>query len=214
MAGRTQQRAHSPVDVWPAFGDTMLAFLLVLMLLLIFQIATNIEIVSEIGLNEQIHDDQQKVAAVVRSLKQHYSAIEISAPDGNAHEITLGSEALFESASSELSQSGRALLSDLVRQIVQADLKSLKEVTVKGHTDDVAIRNQRFASNWELSTARATEVVRFLTGEVSGGSRIDPRRVTLVAAGYGEFRPIDPNRRQRNRRIELRLVYTNQLTPL
>jgi flagellar motor protein MotB len=210
MSRRLGNRNSDREDVWPAFGDTMLAFLLVLMLLLVFQVARNIQIVSGIGLIEQIQADQNKVADAVLSLKHRYGAIEISPPDGNAQEITLGSEALFESGSAELSAHGRELLSELVRQIVAAKVRTLKEITVKGHTDDVAIRNSDFASNWELSTARATRVVRFLTGESGTGTGIDPRTVTMVAAGYGQFRPIDPQNKQRNRRIELRLVYTNR----
>jgi flagellar motor protein MotB len=203
-------RGYDRDDVWPAFGDTMLSFLLVLMLLLVFQVGTNIEIVSGIALNHQIQEDQQKVANVVSILKNRYGAIAISPPDGNAQEITMGSEALFQSGSAELSEPGRALLSALVQQVIDSRLQTLKEITVKGHTDDVAIQNERFASNWELSTARATQVVRFLTGEGTGGTGINPRRVTFVAAGYSEFRPIDRADRQKNRRIEIRLVYTNR----
>lgn len=188
----------------------MLAFLLVLMLLLVFQVARNIQIVAGIGLIEQIQTDQKKVSDAVVALKRRYGAIEISPPDGNAQEITLGSEALFESGSAELSDRGRRILSDLVRRIVAANVRTLKEITVEGHTDDIAIRNADFASNWELSTARATRVVRSLTGDSDTATGIDPRNVTMVAAGYGEFRPIDPLHKQRNRRIELRLVYTNR----
>ena len=63
---------------------------------------------------------------------------------------------------------------------------------------------QRYASNWELSTARATTVVRFLQDK--GG--IDPKR--LIAAGYGDVHPVAPNdteqHRAQNRRIEIALI--------
>jgi chemotaxis protein MotB len=208
---RIRSRAGTDVrdDVWPAFGDTMLAFLLVVMLLLVFQVATNINIVSGIALARQIHTDQAKVEAVVAVLQQRYGAVSIKETDGNSQEITLGSEALFQSGRADFSASGSRILSELVQHIVDADIRTLKEITVKGHTDDVAIRNARFASNWELSTARATQVVRFLTGDGERHTGIDPRSVTLVAAGYGQFRPVDPADRSRNRRIEIRLVYTN-----
>jgi len=188
----------------------MLAFLLVLMLLFVFQVATNLNIVARNGLIDQIRRDQAKVKEAVSSLNRRYAAITISEPDGNSQEITLGSEALFETGNAELSDAGKELLSALVQQIVEADVRTLKEVTVKGHTDDLAIRTSRFPSNWELSTARATKVVRFLTGDGGRQTGIDPRRVTLVAAGYAEFRPIDKSDRTRNRRIELRLLYTNR----
>jgi chemotaxis protein MotB len=75
-----------------------------------------------------------------------------------------------------------------------------RQVHVIGHTDDVPI-HRKFASNWELSTARATAAVRFLQ-ERAG---VDPRR--LGALGYGEFHPAVPNTtaegRAKNRRIEV-----------
>jgi len=80
------------------------------------------------------------------------------------------------------------------------DQHTNRQVHVIGHTDDVPIR-RKFASNWELSTARATAAVRFLQ-ERAG---FDPRR--LGALGYGEFHPIASNStaegRAKNRRIEV-----------
>ena len=73
---------------------------------------------------------------------------------------------------------------------------------VDGHTDKRPISNPQFASNWELSTARAIAVVKFM---ISQG--VPPER--LVAAGYGEFQPLDNGDTDealaRNRRIELKL---------
>ena len=74
---------------------------------------------------------------------------------------------------------------------------------VDGHTDQVPIKTPRFPSNWELSTARAISVVKFL---VKHG--ISP--TNLAATGFGEFQPIDPRDSEeayiRNRRIELKLT--------
>ena len=74
-------------------------------------------------------------------------------------------------------------------------------VRVEGHTDDAPIRTPLFASNWELSTARATRVVQLLIER--GG--IDPGR--LSAAGYAEYRPritnSTPDARARNRRVDI-----------
>ncbi|MBE0597041.1 MAG: OmpA family protein, partial [Desulfuromonadales bacterium] len=82
-----------------------------------------------------------------------------------------------------------------------------KEIRIEGHTDNVPISSrlrQIFPSNWELSTARANNVVHFLQGEV----RIAGER--LSACGYGEFRPIasndTPEGRAQNRRIQIVLV--------
>jgi len=77
------------------------------------------------------------------------------------------------------------------------------KIHVIGHTDNVPIRN-RFASNWELSTARALAAVHFLT-EKAG---VDPRRVGAV--GYGEYRPLadnsTPEGRAKNRRIAITIL--------
>jgi chemotaxis protein MotB len=74
---------------------------------------------------------------------------------------------------------------------------------VDGHTDRVRIATERFPSNWELSSARAISVVKFLIAE-----GVPPERLT--AAGYGEFQPLDDRDdeigRRRNRRIELKLT--------
>jgi chemotaxis protein MotB len=77
-------------------------------------------------------------------------------------------------------------------------------VAVEGHTDNVPIHTAMFPSNWELSTARATTIVRYLIDRVG----FDPRR--LSATGFGEYRPeadnSTPEGRLRNRRVDLVLL--------
>ena len=74
---------------------------------------------------------------------------------------------------------------------------------VDGHTDRQPIRDAAFRSNWELSAARAISVIEFLTAQ-----GIAPEH--LAAAGFGEYRPIDPGDDEiayrRNRRIEFKLT--------
>lgn len=117
------------------------------------------------------------------------------------------SEVLFASGSAKLERRGKvqmahlaATLLDIARQIPD-DLKWI--LRVDGHTDTVPIRTPQFASNWELSTARAISVVRFLIQ-----SGVPPER--LAATGFGEFQPSDRRGDEiafrRNRRIELKLT--------
>lgn len=121
--------------------------------------------------------------------------------------FVFSSELLFASGTADLGADGRqqlvrfaATLRDLARRI-PADLDWV--LRVDGHTDRVPISNERYASNWELSTARALSVVRFLIEQ-----QIPPRR--LVAAGFGEHHPLDPGATPqalaRNRRIEFKLT--------
>jgi chemotaxis protein MotB len=110
-------------------------------------------------------------------------------------------EILFDSASAGLKPEGREVL----RQVGKAVAKSDKSLRVVGYTDNEALaKGAGFASNWELSTARATTVVRFLQEECG----LDPKR--LLAAGRGEWMPIATNStaagRQQNRRITITLV--------
>jgi chemotaxis protein MotB len=111
---------------------------------------------------------------------------------------------LFDSGEADLKPAGAAVLRKVAT--ILASHPTLK-IHVIGHTDNVRIRaaaRNRFPSNWELSTARATAAVRFLT-ENAG---VDPRR--LGAVGYGEFRPVadnsTPEGRARNRRIAITIL--------
>ena len=114
---------------------------------------------------------------------------------------------LFSSGSAEISGAGRENLrqiADLIRELV-SDIPDDVDwiLRVDGHTDSKPIQTVRFPSNWELSTARATSVVRFL---ISLG--VPEHR--LMAAGLGEFQPLasgeDSDTMQRNRRIEFKLT--------
>jgi chemotaxis protein MotB len=111
---------------------------------------------------------------------------------------------LFDSGEADLKPAGAAVLRKVAG--ILAAHPELK-IHVIGHTDNVPIKaaaRHRFPSNWELSTARATAAVRFLT-ENAG---VDPRR--LGAVGYGEFRPVADNAtaegRARNRRIAITIL--------
>ncbi|MDN5330939.1 MAG: chemotaxis protein MotB [Tepidanaerobacteraceae bacterium] len=104
-----------------------------------------------------------------------------------------------------LFDSGKANLKDEARQVLDEIAPVLKQsqrpIRVEGHTDNVPIHTREFPSNWELSTARAVNVVKYLI-EKHG---IPPRMIS--AAGYGEYHPIVPNdsekNRAQNRRVEI-----------
>ena len=103
----------------------------------------------------------------------------------------------FAVGSADLSAVAETIIAEVAGAVT--DIRNL--VRVEGHTDNVPISTARFASNWELSTARATAVVAFLIEQVG----MPPRR--LSAAGYSEFRPQVSNdtvtNRARNRRVDV-----------
>ena len=113
--------------------------------------------------------------------------------------------ALFRPGSADLEPQALEVL-DLVADII----KPLpNHVRIEGHTDDRPISTPVFPSNWELSSARATEVVRYMID----GHAMAPTR--LSALGYGKFRPLRPNNtienRAQNRRIDI-LILTMEMT--
>ena len=110
---------------------------------------------------------------------------------------------LFDSGKAEVKADGLAVL-----QKVVDILKTVKDKTIRieGHTDNVPIRGAltaKYATNWELSAARAINVTRFLQKQ-----GLDP--MLLTAAAYGEYKPVAPNDSEegkaKNRRIEIVLV--------
>ncbi len=117
------------------------------------------------------------------------------------------SEVLFASGSATIGEEGREQLAQLARTLreIAATIPSELEwvLRVDGHTDRAPIATAAFPSNWELSTARAVSVVKFLIAQ-----GIPPDR--LAATGFGEFQPLDPGGDEiayrRNRRIEFKLT--------
>lgn len=99
--------------------------------------------------------------------------------------------------------SGKAYLKPEARKLLKELSGLFKEVpytiSVEGHTDNRPIHNAQFPSNWELSTARAVTVVRYLTEKLG----LDPKK--FCAVGYGEYHPVVPNNSlenmARNRRV-------------
>ena len=116
-------------------------------------------------------------------------------------------EVLFASGSAEINSVGRAQLEKLAAALIQLEDTIPKEINwvlrIDGHTDVNPISTEQFPSNWELSSARALSVVQYLIEQ-----GVAPKR--LVAAGFGEFQPLDTANTaeayRRNRRIELKLT--------
>ncbi len=112
--------------------------------------------------------------------------------------ITLTSDILFDSGKADIKPEAYPIL-DKVAEILKYKIAD-RNVGVEGHTDNQPIKYSHWKSNWELSTARAVNVVHYL---IKKG--VPPQRLTAI--GYGEYRPIADNSteegRRKNRRVEI-----------
>lgn len=109
--------------------------------------------------------------------------------------IRFAEQVFFDLGEADLKPEALATLSRIAVR-----LKDLPNpLRVEGHTDDWPIRTSRFPSNWELSVHRATNVIRYLVEEQD----FDPAK--LSAAGYAEYRPIEPNDTAQNRAMNRRV---------
>ncbi len=142
---------------------------------------------------------RKKVADALGSFRS--DELTVTMKEGKVY-VSLQENLLFKSGSAEVDPKGKEALGKL-----STVLKANPDigVLVEGHTDSIPLASGgRFKDNWELSTARATSIVRILTVD----NKVDPQRVT--AAGRGEFIPVEPNKtpegRARNRRTEIILT--------
>lgn len=140
---------------------------------------------------------RQKVADALVNFKAE--DLTVSMRDGKVY-VSLSEKLLFPCGSAAVEPKGKEALGKLA-----AVMNSNRDnsMMVEGHTDSIPINKARFSDNWDLSTARATSIVRIL---IDAG--LDPHRVT--AAGRSEFAPIADNStkegRQKNRRTEIILI--------
>lgn len=154
----------------------------------------------------KLREEAEREAAQFRALASKLKAmidagqLEVVMRDGRIN-LKLPDNILFPSGSKRLKKGGR----DALGQVAEA-LKSVqdRDFLIAGHTDNVPLKkSSRFRDNWDLSAARAVEVVRLMIK--SGVSETQ-----LVAAGYGEFDPIASNEtkegRAKNRRLEIVLM--------
>lgn len=111
---------------------------------------------------------------------------------------------LFDSGSAKIKDSGLEVLKKLEGLINDFN----NDLVIEGHTDNIPSRTALYPSNWELSTARAVSVLRYLS-EVEN---VDPKR--LSAVGYGEYSPIVPNdtreNRAANRRVNILIIFDEE----
>lgn len=113
-------------------------------------------------------------------------------------EINMGNQLLFELGEATLRQQAK----DVLERVAEMFKQSQSQIIVEGHTDDLPIHTDQYPSNWELSSARAASVVRYLADQDVAENR-------FVVIGYNMYDPLAPNdsseNRSKNRRVKITL---------
>jgi chemotaxis protein MotB len=146
------------------------------------------------ALSKGMVDAKEKLDEMIK--KENVEASVKVTKDGIVFSLGEKDKAYFESGKADITQAGKDVL-DKVVPIVK-DMPN--DIVIEGHTDDTPIHTAQFDSNWELSTARATNVVKFFVQEKG----LKPAK--LSAIGYGEYKPLGPNDTPENRAKNRRVV--------
>ncbi|MBI5643122.1 MAG: OmpA family protein [Deltaproteobacteria bacterium] len=148
--------------------------------------------------NEMYTGSYQKIQNALKDLEKDKKLTFVM--DGQKIIIRISESMLFEPASDVLLEEALPALAEI--SAVVKDMPNF--IRIEGHTDNIPVNTERFPSNWDLSSARAIKILKYLVEE----GNLDPRR--LSAVGHGEFRPLDSNDtpagRIKNRRVDLMIL--------
>lgn len=148
----------------------------------------------------ELQDLRQENQSIAREFREKLEEASVREEQGGVV-VNIQEKVLFDL--------GKAVLKSGAKQTLRKVVSVLRkyperEIRVEGHTDTLPIHTERFPSNWELSSQRALNVLKYMTGELG----IQKRRIAAVA--YGEYQPLLPNtspeNRARNRRVEIVLL--------
>ncbi len=142
-----------------------------------------------------ILDSQQLVEQIQKDMNADNSVKVIKSDRGVV--IRINDTILFDPGSAIIKPQAKITLDKIAKTLE----KFQNPILIEGHTDSMPIQNEKFPSNWELSTARATNIIKYLTG----AHAFPPGR--LSAVGYGEYMPVEknttPQGRAKNRRVDI-----------
>lgn len=200
---RASEGDSENLDDWMSTYADMITLLMCFFLLLISISEPNMALFEQIksGLRSEIAGTQKQETPLAE-IKKDLDSLLVVERSQELVDIELGKKGIkLEFASSALYGPGRADIGPKAQEIMKKVSDAIKgidyfkfDVDIEGHTDDVPIRTARFPSNWELSSSRATGIVKFFIQE-----DIEPER--LKAAGYSDTRPLVPNRDDEGRSI-------------
>jgi chemotaxis protein MotB len=213
---RNQESDDANDDWMNTYGD-MITLLMCFFIMLISISKPNQALFEQIkaGIKSQINKNAVIITPLA-DIKKRLDSILVQERKQNVVSVNLGergiemqfsSSALYTAGSADINSGAAKIMAKVSNAIKIIDEFDFK-VDVEGHTDDVPIKTARYPSNWELSSARATNIVRFMIA-----SKVDPYR--LKAAGFADTRPLAPNidkngasnksNQAKNRRILIRI---------
>ena len=193
------RRLSDPVTMrpWPSFVDALAGMLLVLVFIITILSIFSGKVLDEIEGREKAKEAESRLNEDL-ALLLAAEGVTVESDDQQVR-IRLPERVLFASGEAALSPEGLEVIARLGRRLAEVTEGA---VFVEGHTDDRPIETERFPTNWELSTARATSVVRLFAQEGIAEGR-------MSAAGFGPHQPVATNDteigRAANRRIEIRV---------
>lgn len=202
-------REEEEFNVWPTYSDVTFAVVLILIFIMLGQYVV-------IGKMLEIQKVVKEQTLLSNMLKQTfpdaYGKTINDTTQPQLQKITFSNRVLFDVGSDELKPEGKEILKGVAEILNKLrERRAFDEIQVRGHTDDTPIGRsirKRFSTNWELSSARATSVVRFFVDMC----RIIPSKELLLSAqGYSQYDYVKKNstaeNRAMNRRIEIIIKY-------
>jgi flagellar motor protein MotB len=198
------------VNFWPAMIDMLTSLLMFFLLIYFVQHNVNpASLAAEIARTKQ----QRFTEVFNREFANEIERQEIRlTPDVNLLQVTFGEEILFPLGTYKLQPRGETMLRRLAAVVHQVDSSAQSplydQIQIEGHTDSANMQHGTYPhDNWELSSARSLEVLRFLS------RRADPPldEHTMSANGYADTRPLGTDR-AKNRRIEIRIYFSGRET--
>lgn len=149
------------------------------------------------GESEQQQMEKLKAELDAKLQSENLSASVKTSIDGRGLVITLSNAIIFDPGSAAIKKENEETLLEIADMVTVMD----NFIRIEGHTDNVPMNSEEFPSNWDLSAARAANVVRLITSKTN----LSPEK--LIAVGYGEYRPVEDNSteegRGKNRRIDI-----------
>lgn len=151
---------------------------------------------SSAATEDQLKKIKQKIDDyVTQNQLERFVSTKITQKEGLV--ITFSEKYMFDSGKADIYLEAKQVIRDIAALLVDEP----NRISIEGHTDNTPINTPEFPSNWELSTKRATNVLKYLLEEL----KFEPKRLT--AAGFGEWHPVAPNdtpeNKAKNRRVDL-----------